>query len=309
MAVRRYRCTKTFGEPASAAAYVQSVRLKHTGMASSFGGYILDLDGTVYLGDRLLPGAAEAIASLRAGGARLVFLSNKPIQRRETYALKLERFGIPAPLEDVINSSMVLARRLAHEAPGARVFAIGEPPLLEELQEAGLLLTDDPAQIEWVVASLDRDLTYRKLDTGYKALARGARFCATNPDRTLPLDGEQLPDCAAVIAALEACSGRRVEWIAGKPSELMLQVALQRLDFPPEACLMVGDRLETDVEMGRRGGLWTAAVLTGVTTPQTLAGSEIQPDFVCAGIHEVPALRPGQRSGSRHIPLPRPTPH
>lgn len=257
-----------------------------------FRGYIFDLDGTVYLGERLLPGAAEAIARLRAGGAGVVFLTNKPFQRREAYAAKLEMLGVPAAPADVINSSLVLARRLAREAPGARVFTIGEPPLLEELQEAGLVMEEDPARVEWVVASLDRDLTYRKLVIGYQALARGARFCATNPDRTLPLDGEQLPDCAAVIAALEACSGRRVEWVAGKPSPLMLQTALERLGLPAGQCLMVGDRLETDVAMGRAGGTWTAAVLTGVTTPEILAATPHRPDFVCAGIDEVPGLRP-----------------
>ncbi len=258
----------------------------------SFRGYVFDLDGTVYLGERLLPGAAAAVAAVRARGARVVFVSNKPIQRRETYARKLTSLGIPAAPEDVINSSLVLAQRLAREAPGARVFAIGEPPLLEELGEAGLQLEDDPAAIDIVVASLDRTFDYRKLTIGYKALARGARFCATNPDRTLPLEGEQIPDCAAVIAALEACSGRRVEWVAGKPSTVMLQAALERLGCAPEECLVTGDRLETDVELGRRGGAWTAVVMTGVTTPEILAASPIRPDFVCAGVHEIPSLCP-----------------
>jgi NagD protein len=267
---------------------------------SGFAGYVFDLDGTVYLGERLLPGAAEALAALRRRGARIVFLSNKPVQRREAYAAKLEKLGIHAPKDDVINSSMVLAQRLAQEAPGARVFAIGETPLLEELAEAGLVLEDDPTRIEWVIASLDRQLDYRKLEIGYQALARGARFCATNPDKTLPLEGEQIPDCAAVIAALEACSGRQVEWIAGKPSQIMLDAALARLRCPPRSCLVVGDRLETDVEMGRRGGLWTAAVLTGVSTRESIAQSPIQPDFVCAGIHEIPALSPVAALGRAH---------
>lgn len=239
-----------------------------------------------------MPGAAEALAALRLRGAGIVFLSNKPIQRREAYAAKLQRLGIAAPLEDVINSSLVLALRLSKEAPGARVFAIGEAPLLEELEESGLRLEDDPARIEWVIASLDRTFDYRKLDIGYKALARGARFVATNPDRTLPLEHEQLPDCAAIIAALEACSGRTVEWVAGKPSAVMLQAALDRLDCPPERCLMIGDRLETDIAMGRQGGTATAVVLTGVTTPDTLATSPIHPDFICAGIHQIPEIRP-----------------
>jgi arabinose operon protein AraL len=262
------------------------------GHALGFQGYIFDLDGTVYLGEHLLPGAAEAIDALRRSGAAVIFLSNKPIQRREAYAAKLERLGIPVDPQDVINSSLVLARRLATEAPGARVFAIGETPLLDELQEAGLVLEHDPGRIEWVIASLDRQLTYRQLDIAYKALARGARFCATNPDRTLPLEGEQIPDCAAVIGALEACSGRRVEWVAGKPSPVMLQAALDRVQQPAERCLVIGDRLETDVAMGRECGAYAALVLTGVTTPEILAQSPIRPDFVCAGLHEIPGLKP-----------------
>jgi len=270
--------------------------------AAGFAGYLFDLDGTIYLGPRLLPGAAACIETLRARGARVLFLSNKPLERREAYAQQLTRLGIPTRPEEVITSGLVLARHLAGQAPGARLFVIGEAPLLDELREAGLRATNDPQaaeEAEIVVASLDREFSYARLLAGFRALRRGARFAATNPDRTLPLDGEELPDCAGVIAALEACSGRQCELVAGKPSRLMLEAALAALGLPAEQCLMVGDRLETDIAMGQHPGLRTALVLTGVTRPAMLAASPWQPDYVLPSVADVPSLRPeqGRRPG------------
>lgn len=247
-------------------------------------GVILDLDGTVYRGDRVLPGAPEAIKALRERGVRVVFISNKPLQRRRDYAQKLNRLGIPARSEDVINSSLVLARYLAREMPGAVVFAIGEPPLLEELAEAGLRLSEDPSEVEVVVASFDRTFDYRKLNIAFQALKRGAHFFATNPDAACPVEGGEIPDAGAVIGALKGCTGRDVELVAGKPSPLMVQTALDVLGVSPQRCLIVGDRLETDIRMGKEAGMVTTLVLTGVTSLEDLAGSSIKPDYVLENI-------------------------
>jgi len=111
----------------------------------------------------------------------------------------------------VINSSYVLARYLADRAPGSKVFAIGESPLLAELEEAGLSLCDDPEKVEYVIAAFDRTLTYEKLNIGFQAIRRGSHFVATNPDRTCPIEGGEIPDAAGVIAALEATTGKKVE--------------------------------------------------------------------------------------------------
>lgn len=257
----------------------------------SFDGYVFDLDGTVYRGDRLIAGAAEAIATLRQRGARVIFVSNKPLETREAYAAKLERLGIPAAVEDVVNSSLVMARYLARTHPGALVYVLGEEPLQQELRAAGLHLCEDPSAVEVVVVSFDRALTYEKLNIAYQALLRGARFVATNPDRALPVEGGTIPDTAANIAALEAATGRTVEVVTGKPHPLMLQAALEPLGLPPERCLMVGDRLETDVLMGQRAGMWTALVLTGVASKSDIERLGIRPDFVCASIAEVPRLK------------------
>lgn len=252
-----------------------------------FPGYVLDLDGTVYLGDALLPGARCAIETLRARGSRVVFLSNKPLESRADYAAKLTRLGLPTPPEDVINSSWVLARWLRAEAPGATLFVIGEPPLLAELRRAGFRLSERPDAIDFVVASFDRHFDYHKLQVAFDAVNAGARLIATNADRYCPTPEGGLPDAAAVIGAIEGCTGRDVEVVVGKPSPITVRAILERLRLPAVDCLMVGDRLETDVAMGLRAGMATAVVLTGVTTPALLAASEIRPDYVLRRLDEL----------------------
>jgi len=260
-----------------------------------FPGYVLDLDGTVYLGEALLPGAKRTVEVLRAAGSRVVFLSNKPLQTRADYAAKLTHLGIPTSPDEVINSSWVLARWLQDEAPGAALFVVGEPPLLAELRAAGFRLTEQPDEVQFVVASFDRTFDYRKLQIAFDAVRAGARFIATNADRycpTSPLPPYRggrggLPDAGAVIGAIEGCTGREVEVVVGKPSPITARAILDRLQLPARECIIVGDRLETDVRMGLEAGMATAVVLTGVTTPEDLAASDVQPDYVLRRLDEL----------------------
>jgi arabinose operon protein AraL len=250
-------------------------------------GFLFDLDGTVYLGERLLPGAREAIAALRADGRRVCFLSNKPIQSRADYAAKLMRLGVPAGLDEVINSSYVLAHHLAREAPGARCFVIGEPPLVEELRAVGLAPVDD-ARVDYVVVAFDRTFDYRKLNVALQAVKRhGARLVGTNPDRTCPVEEGEIPDAAGMIGAVEGVTGRRVDPVVGKPSPIMLRVALDRLGLPAPDCAIVGDRLETDIAMGRAAGLPTILVLTGITRPGDPQIARWRPDHVVGSLDEL----------------------
>jgi NagD protein len=249
-------------------------------------GWLFDLDGTVYRGDRLVPGAAEAIAALRAAGRRVVFLSNKPLQTRADYAAKLTRLGVPAEPEAVVNSSLVLARYLRERDPGAPVFVIGEPPMLEEMRAHGFQVREDP-DVRWVVIAFDRTFSYAKLDTALQAVRRGARLIATNPDRTCPVEGGEIPDCAGMIAAVEAVTDRRVEVIVGKPSPIILEVALGVLGTGPAESVVVGDRIETDIAMGRRAGLGTILVLSGVTAPDDPRIAEVEPDHVVPSIADL----------------------
>ena len=249
-------------------------------------GWLFDLDGTVYLGDRLLPGAAAAIAALRDDGRRVAFLTNKPLQTRDDYAGKLTRLGVAATPDDVITSSLVLARHLARLDPGAPLFVIGEPPLLAELRAHGFEVRAD-ARVRWVVIAFDRTFDYAKLDIALQASRAGARLIATNPDRTCPTESGEIPDCAGMTAAVEAVTGRTVEAVVGKPSPLMLDVALAALGLIARECVMVGDRIETDIVMGKRLGLATVLVLSGVTRADDPRIAEIGPDLVLPSLSEL----------------------
>jgi arabinose operon protein AraL len=249
-------------------------------------GWLVDLDGTVYLGEQLIDGAAEAMAALRAEGRRIAFLSNKPLQTREEYASKLTRLGIPAAADDVINSSLVLARHLRTLDPGAPVFVIGEPPMQAEMRAHGFEVRDDE-RVRWVVIAFDRTFTYAKLNIALQAVRGGARLIATNPDRTCPVEGGEIPDCAGMIAAVEAVTDKTVELIVGKPSPIILEVALAALGCAPGESVIVGDRLETDMLMGRRLGLATILVLSGVTRPGDPRIAATAPDHVLRSIREL----------------------
>ena len=249
-------------------------------------GWLFDLDGTIYLGDALIPGADRVIATLREAGRRVAFLSNKPLQTREDYARKLTGLGILAVADDVVNSSLVLARHLATLDPGAPLFVIGEPPLIAELIAHGFEVRRDP-RVRWVVIAFDRTFDYAKLHLALQAVRGGARLIATNPDRTCPTAEGEIPDCAGMMAAVEAVTGERVEIVVGKPSPIILEVALRRLGVTAADCVIVGDRLETDIVMGKDHGLATALVLTGITRAGDPRIAEIGPDAVLPSIREL----------------------
>lgn len=257
-------------------------------MSETFDGFIFDLDGTVYVSDELLPGAQETIETLRDRGKKLVFASNKPLNRRNVYARKLTRLGIPVEENQVVNSSLVTAGYLAENDPESLVYVVGEEALIEELKNHGIQTTSEPALVDYVVASFDRKFHYEKLNVAFQSIRNGAHFIATNSDRTCPVEDGEVPDAAGMIGAIEGVTGKKVELIAGKPSKLMVKAALDRLELPPEDCLLVGDRLETDIKMGNDHGISTALVLTGVTSREDLAGSSIEPNYVLENLYQLP---------------------
>lgn len=249
-------------------------------------GWLFDLDGTIYLGEALIPGADAVVKALRDDGRRVAFLSNKPLETRADYARKLTRLGIPAGADDVITSSLVLARHLATLDPGAPVFVIGEPPLVAELGAHGFETRPDH-RVRWVVIAFDRTFDYAKLNTALQAVRGGARLIATNPDRTCPTPDGEIPDCAGMMAAVEAVTGQTVEVVVGKPSPIILEVALRALGVTAGDCVIVGDRLETDIELGKRHGLATVLVLSGITRPGDPRIAEVAPDAVLASVQDL----------------------
>lgn len=234
-----------------------------------YAAYLFDLDGTIYLGEELLPAAAETLAWLRDAGRVVRFLSNNPTKDPQQYAEKLNRLGLPTPVSDIANTVVTTVQWLSQHYPGATLFPIAEAPLCHALSAAGFRFSDDPARIDVVIASYDRAFDYRKLQIAFDALwqHRRAILVQTNPDRYCPFPGGRgEPDCAAITAAIQAATGVALSASFGKPDPIMAEMALRGLDVAPAEVMMVGDRLATDIALARRAGMASALVLTGDST-------------------------------------------
>ena len=238
-----------------------------------YDGYIFDLDGTIYLGDELLPGAAWLIARLRQAGKLVRFLSNNPSRTPQQYADKLTRLGIPTKVDEITTSIATTVWWLRTYHPGATVFPVAEEPVCQALRQAGFELSDDPSRIDVVIASYDRGFTYAKLQTAFDALwyHKRAILIQTNPDRYCPFPGGRgQPDAAAVTAAIEACAQVNCQASMGKPSEWMLRACLDGTGLTYDQCLMTGDRLATDIQMALDVAMDAAVVFTGDCQPSDL---------------------------------------
>jgi len=258
-------------------------------------GYVFDLDGTIYLGDELLPGAERLILKLREMGKRVVFLSNNPTKDPEMYAEKLTKLGLETPVSEIVNTVVTMTRWLRENHPDATVFPIAEEPLKNALREAGIKMSENPEEIDIVIASYDRGFDYRKLQIAFDAIwfHGRAKLVTTNPDRYCPFPGGRgEPDAAAIVGAIEGCTGAKCEVNVGKPSPIMLQTIMDLMGLDAKDCVMSGDRLYTDIRMGLDAGMPSAVVLTGETTAESLAEEpeENVPEYILARIdHLIPA--------------------
>lgn len=235
--------------------------------------YVFDMDGTIYLGDHLLPGAKRMIEELRRREIPVRFLSNNPTKDPHQYVEKLNRLGLPTEVSDISNTVVTTTKWLKENHPDAKVFAISEEPLKSSLRQAGIALSEDPEEIDIVIASYDRGFDYRKLQIAFDAIwfHKRAFLIQTNPDRFCPFPGGRgEPDCAAITAAIEACTGTTCQVNLGKPSPVMLTAALAGLDVDVAHCVMIGDRLQTDIQMALDTGMGSACVLTGEATAEDI---------------------------------------
>jgi NagD protein len=264
-------------------------------------GYVFDLDGTVYLGDSLLPTAAETIRELRRRGSRIVYVTNKPLETAEEYAAKLTRLGVPTARADVVTSVDALVDYLRREHPDATLLAVAESSAVDELDSAGFKLTKVPSEAQVVVVSFDRTFDYEKLNAAFQAVRYGgATIVATNPDPYCPTPEGGIPDCAAMLAAIEACTGATAEAVVGKPSVHMARALLGRIGLRAEDVAVVGDRLLTDMAMARSLGMRGVLVLTGATRVDNLFGSPVQPHHLIDSLSELlpEGLSPDELAGS-----------
>ncbi|RQG99936.1 HAD-IIA family hydrolase [Natrarchaeobius oligotrophus] len=257
-----------------------------TGLGSVEGA-LVDLDGTVYRGETLIPGAADGIEALRTRGVPVLFLSNNPLKSRSAYARKLTGMGLRAEPDDILNSTVVSVDYLVREHDDDGIYVIGESHLEGELEAAGLELTDDPDRVDVVLISMDRSLDYEALTTALQSIDDETTILATNPDATCPVEDGEIPDAGTTVAAIEAATGREIDRVIGKPSPITVEAASERLGVESSRCLVVGDRIETDVRMGVQSGMQTALVLSGVTDREDLRESTIRPDVVLDDLGDV----------------------
>jgi 4-nitrophenyl phosphatase len=245
----------------------------------SLAGFIFDLDGVIYRGQTMIPGAARFLARLRGHRVETLFLTNNATTPPAGVAARLSAMGIPARPADVLTSAQATAAALAGEHPGQRVFVIGEVGLFDALKEAGLRVTEDWRSADTVVVGLDREVTYARLRDAALAIRGGADFVATNKDRTLPTEEGQIPGAGALVGLVELATDRAARSI-GKPSPEIFRMASRRLAAPAERIAAVGDRPDTDIAGGHAAGLRTIGVLTGVGTRESFAALPSPPDWV-----------------------------
>jgi HAD superfamily hydrolase (TIGR01450 family) len=275
---------------------VQRSKARFSGGAQApdrlYEGYVFDLDGTIYLGDDLLPGAKRLILKLRELGKRVVFLSNNPTKDPRMYAEKLGELGLKTSASEIVNTVVTMTSWLLSNHPEATVFPISEEPLKNSLSEAGIRMSENPEEIDIVIASYDRGFDYRKLQIAFDAIwfYERAMLVTTNPDRYCPFPGGRgEPDAAAIVAAIEACTGAKCQVNVGKPDPIMLETMIDLIGLDAKECIVSGDRLYTEIQMAKRAGMPSAVVLTGETTEEDLAREpeENLPDYILQRIDQL----------------------
>ncbi|MCL4296794.1 MAG: HAD-IIA family hydrolase [Anaerolineae bacterium] len=249
--------------------------------------FLLDMDGTVYLGDKLLPGAVEFIELLAAYDVNYLFLTNNSSKHRDQYAEKLAHFGLAVSPEKIFTSGEATAIYLQRAKPGARIYLVGTPALEEEFKNHGfeLIQTETP---DYAVLGFDTTLTYQKLWRLCDLVRAGVPYIATHPDFNCPIPGGFMPDIGAMMALVEASTGRRPDAIIGKPNQPMIAAVVERTATPVDKICMVGDRLYTDIALGA-AGVTTVLVLSGEARPEDIPGAPYPPDFVMQDLAELAA--------------------
>ena len=256
-------------------------------MQTRLAGALIDMDGTLYRGERAIRDAAAAVDELREAGIAVQFLTNNATKSPRQYVEKLAGMGIDAATDDVVTAGVVTADYLARKHGDDRAYVVGEPGFLGVLDEYGITVTDEPGQADVVVLSLDTRLDYDLFTHVLRAITPETPIVATNPDRTKPGTDGVVPSTGLVIGAVEGMTSRAPDTVAGKPSEVTARFALDRLGVDAAECLLVGDRLDTDIQMGAAVGARTVLVRTGVTDDATLGASRIEPDHVLDSIADI----------------------
>ena len=252
--------------------------------------FVLDMDGTFYLGERLLAGSLDFYRHALNRGRQVLFLTNNSSRDGEYYADKLRSMGCVAGEEAIYTSGMATCQYLNRVMPGKKVYLLGNRYLKGEFRRFGVPLTVDNADV--VVIGFDTTLDYGKLTRVCDMVRSGIPYIATHPDFNCPTETGFVPDIGATIAYIKASTGREPDCIVGKPHAEIVRGLLERTGLAPGELAICGDRLYTDIATGVRNGILSVCVLTGEATPQDIEDSPIQPDLVFERLADlVPYIR------------------
>ena len=247
--------------------------------------FLFDMDGTLYLGDEVFPGAIELMEALPQMGKKYIYLTNNSSRAGKDYISRLRRLGFPCEEENVFSSGMATGMYLRQKCPNAKVFPVATAAFRRELESYGVNLVEEDA--DTVVVGFDTELVYEDLNKACHFLRRGAGFIAANPDWVCPMpEDEVLPDCGSICALLTAASGVEPTFI-GKPNRNMIDVISAMTGIPNEKICAVGDRLYTDIAVAQNASSVSLLVMSGETTPAMLAAAERKPDYVMRDVREL----------------------
>lgn len=242
--------------------------------------FLFDMDGTLYLGDRLFDFSAELLEKIQNNGCRYMFMTNNSSKSVSAYIEKLAKLGIAAKQEDFVTSSQATAYYLKQNHPGAVLYVCGTASLKQELQDNGFVITEDTQQAQCIVMGFDTELTFQKLhDVSYMLSTREIPYIATNPDYVCPTEFGSVPDCGSVCDMIFNATGKRPV-VIGKPEPLMPKLAMELMGCSPKETAVIGDRIYTDIKSGLNAGTVTILVLSGETTREILDASLDKPHMV-----------------------------
>ena len=250
--------------------------------------FLFDMDGTLYLGDRLFSFTTELLAKIKATGGRYMFMTNNSSKSVVAYIEKLRKLGIEATEDEFITSSQATAYYLKNNHPTAKLYVCGTESLKTELRSQGFTITENLDEVECIVMGFDTELTFQKLhDVSYLLLTKpDLPYVASNPDLVCPTEFGSVPDCGSVCQMIFNATGKRPV-VIGKPEPLMPQLAMERLGVEPEKTCVIGDRIYTDIKSALNAGITSILVMSGETTEQILQESPDKPHYVFADVGEL----------------------
>lgn len=248
--------------------------------------FLLDMDGTLYLGDEVFDGAVDFIDTVSASGREYIYLTNNSSRAGVDYIGRLRRLGFPCEEKNVFTSGMATAMYLNSRFAGKKVYPVGTPAFLGELESYGVALGEGE-DVSVVCVGFDTTLTYEKLDKAVHYLRRGAAFVAANPDWVCPMPADEvLPDCGSICALLTAASGVEPTFI-GKPNRNMVDIISEQTGIANENICCVGDRLYTDIAVAQNAGAVSVCVLSGESSLDDIAAAERKPDYVLENVAQI----------------------